>query len=631
MLSRAGLMTTETQNQFDKLLIPARRILPDGGVFSLPSRPVLVSERVSDIVPLEQLDGDIRQQFKIRSRIAFNAFGPATVRIRRVRNQTHPEGYKITITGGGIEISAGSDAGAYYAIQTLRDLLAIYGRRIPACVIEDWPDFSRRGVSHDCSRGKVPTVETLKQLVEQLAHWKINELQLYIEDVFTFDRHPEIGQKNSPFTPDEIVEIQQHCKKHHVRLVGSLASFGHMEKILSLPDYTHLGEMPGFRGFPGGTTLCPGDPGSIQLIGELYEEYVPLFEAADFNVCCDETWELGRGRSRKRAEKHGTGKVYLEFLLKIHRLCEKYGKRMNLWADIVLKYPELIPQLPPDIVLLNWEYEGGGVNIQRTKGIADSGIEFMVCPGTSAWLTHGSRLPNAMKNIKAFAGQGRRHHAVGLLNTDWGDQGHRNFLGISLHGFAYGAAQAWHGKAVCDASFTENFCRLTFRQTDQKLAEAITLLGSTYRICGAAMPNRSLLFEGMFEPIQHTTPPKYSAIDMMTIAGLANVVTQLSLPNLFPARSSQLPDFIRTAGDELALGAKMDALAAERAMAVKSIRAGKSVTQRSLQKLSETMGVCSKEFETLWRLRNKPSRLRDNLRLFTKTQQQMLRFADKKV
>lgn len=620
-----------TGNRIDELLIPVKKTVVLGGIFRWPQEPVLVSERIADTTALGQLSDDLQQHLSIKSRSEFNASGPSTVRIRRTQQAKHLEGYQITITPEGIDLCAETDAGAYYAVQTLRDLLLIYGRQLPVCRINDWPDFDRRGVYHDCSRGKVPTIETLKQLVERLAHWKINELQLYIENVFTFSRHPAIGKGYSPFTPDDILALQEHCKQHHVRLVGSLASFGHLEKILSLPDYQHLGEMPGFRGYPGGTTLCPGDPGSIKLVGELYEEFVPLFESVDFNVCCDETWELGQGRSRKRAKKYGTGKVYLDFLLKIHRLCDKHGKRMNLWADIVLKYPEVIPKLPCDIILLNWEYESNGANVGRTKEIADSEIAFMVCPGTSSWLTHGSRLPNAMNNIKAFSRQGYRHHGQGLLNTDWGDCGHRNLLGVSLHGFAYGAAQSWNPKAVRDEMFTEIFCRSTFRQKNRKLAHAITLLGSAYLTCGATMPNRSLLFDALFEPMVYGKPPKWSAIDMMTNTGLKKVIIQLSSSTLFPAVPDTLPEFEKIALNELKLAAKMDVLSARRTLAIQSIRQGRSVEKHCLQKLAREMQACSDEFTRLWRLRNKPSRLRDNLRLFTKTQQQMLRFADKLV
>jgi len=360
---------------FNKLLVPLKKVTCTDGTFSWPNKPLLVSERLTDRIPLEQLQRKLKKRVKVNSRIAYNAFGPAVLRIRRDPAFKQAEAYRITVIPEGIQIITASDAGAYYAIQTVCDLVTLFGGVLPLCRIEDRPDFNRRGVYHDCSRGKVPTLDTLKQLIERLAHWKINELQLYIENVFTFAHHPEISKGYSPLTANEIVSLQEHCRKHHIRLVGSLASFGHMEKILSLPAFQHLGELPGFRGYPGGTCLCPTDPGSIKLVGELYAELMPLFSDPNFNVCCDETWELGKGRSKRKVKQVGVGRVYLDFFLKIHRLCEKHGKRMNAWADILLKHPELLGQLPKDITLLNWEYEHNGPNIKRTKEIADAGID----------------------------------------------------------------------------------------------------------------------------------------------------------------------------------------------------------------------------------------------------------------
>jgi hypothetical protein len=526
-----------------------------------------------------------------------------------------------------VEIYAAADAGAYYALQTLRDLTVIYGKALPVCRIEDRPDFRRRGVYHDCSRGKVPTLDTLKDLVTRLAHWKINELQLYIENVFTFRQHPEIGRGCSPFTPEEILRLQDHCRMHHVRLVGSLASFGHLEKILSLQRYRHLGEMPGFRGFAGGTTLCPSDPGSIRLISELYREFMPLFEADDFNVCCDETWELGRGRSKRRAGRMGVGRVYLDFVLKIHRLCEKHNKRMNAWADMVLKCPKLLANLPRDIVLLNWEYEHNGANIARTKEIAGAGFNLMVCPGTSSWLTHGSRLGNSLVNVTKFASVGRRHHAEGLLNTDWGDQGHRNFLGASLHSFAHGAAHAWHGKAVDNAKFTEHFCYHVFGQCGSRMVEALRLLGNTHIACGCPCRNESLLYHALVEPLLHIRPPERSPIDMMDETGLQKIVDQLSSQTVWPTAKKSMASFERLALRELKLAARMDCLASRRALTAKALRTGKAVRSSELRRLSGQMHDMAEDFKILWLARNKVSRLRDNCKLFQRAEQESWRLA----
>jgi hexosaminidase len=579
-------MTTKDERHFAKLVVPVKKVKFQGGYFRRSQQAVL--------------------------------------RMCRDKEIANCEAYRLIISREGIEIRAGADAGAYYAVQTLRELVAIYGKVLPVCRIEDEPDFRRRGVYLDCSRGKVPKLKTLKELAAWLSHWKINELQLYVENVFTFKRHPDIGKGYSPFTPEEILSLQEHCKKHHIRLVGSLSSFGHFEKILSLPKYAHLGEKPGFRGFPGGTTLCPIDPGSIKLIAELYGEFMPLFEAEDFNVCCDETWELGRGRSEKKVLRVGAGQVYLDFLLKIYRLCERHGKRMNAWADIVLNHPELLTKLPRDMVLLNWEYEQNGKNIKRTKEIAEAGLSMMVCPGTSGWLTHGTRLPNSMGNVTNFAAQGRKYHAEGLLNTDWGDNGHRNFLGVSLHSFAHGAANAWNGRAVDNDRFTENFCYQAFGQRDGRMAKAIRLLGSTYITCGKTSPNKSLLFQSFFEPMLKDKTIEFSAIDLMSEKGLRRIAAGLSDDSIWPADVKSIGGFEQLALKELKLAARMDCLASRRALIAKalradstsSLRAGQRVKSSELRKLSRQMRDIGRDFKGLWLARNKLSRLNDNMRLF---------------
>jgi hypothetical protein len=615
------MQTIKDESRFAELLIPVKKVVFLQGSFRWPKKTLFVSPYNTDNLPLRQL-GNKLSQYGIKTYAAPKTSGTATLRMVRCSDIKNPEAYGITISSEGINIYAGEDAGAYYAVQTLCDLITIYGQRLPNCKISDEPDFARRGIYHDCSRGKVPRLETLKELVTWLAHLKINELQLYIENVFTFKRHPDIGKGYSPFTAEQILSLQEHCKMHHIRLAGSLASFGHFEKILALPRYRHLGELPGFRNFPGGTTLCPTDKRSIRLIEELYREFVPLFEAEDFNACCDETWELGKGRSKSEAERIGTGRVYLNFLLKIHRLCEKYGKRMNIWADIVLKYPELLKELPKDIVLLNWGYEQNGPNIYKTKEIAESKRQFMVCPGTSGWLTHGSRLPNSMGNVANFAVQGRRYNAMGLLNTDWGDDGHRNFLGVSLHSFAHGAAHSWNGKAVDDSKFTEKFCRHIFGQKTNRMAKSLRMLGNTYRLCGKQLPNKSLLYYALVEPLLKPQHSNFSAIDMTDKKGLEKIIVQMSGKNLWPAPTKDTGHLEQAALQELELAARMDCIACKRTLAAKLLRAGGKITKSRLRELTLNMNDLAKDFKRLWLLRNKVSRLYDNIRLFRRAEQE---------
>jgi hypothetical protein len=596
------------------LLIPPKRFNPERGQFRWPAAPVLAGPAPETKVPLGQLAADLAAM-GMRSRIARDALDQAAVRIRRDKSVEGGESYRLTIRASGVEIAASGDAGAYYAVQTLREMLAIHGRMAPACRIEDRPDFARRGVYLDCSRGKVPRLATLKALVERLARWKVNELQLYVENVFTWRRHPLIGRGYSPFTPDELLALQDHGRRHHVRLVGSLASFGHMEKILALPRYSRLGEWPGFRGLPGGTTLCPTDPGSIRLVEELYEEFVPLFEAEDFNACCDETWELGRGRSRRRAERIGPGRLYFDFLRKIHRLCRRYGKRMNVWADIVLEHPEMLGDLPTDMVMLNWDYDPDGQRIGRTREIVDAGLAAMVCPGTNAWNSHGCRLKAGMQNIARFAAEGVRCGAEGLLNTDWGDNGHRNMLAVSLHNYAYGAAHAWNHRGTREAGFTERFCRHTFGAEGRGMAESIRVLGSAHETLGLPYANSTVLYAAFLGPTRRflgQESPEARALDAVRPADLARHVAALA-DLRWPKPSREADRLLRTALEEYPLAARLDRVACRRTALLKRLRGGLAAASAELRSLINLTEEVAGELRRVWLLGNKPSRLRDQL------------------
>ena len=616
-------LSLQPQKQF---LIPVRKYFAQPGRFFWPRRSRFCAFSHADLLPLGQLAADLLKRRIASATVSEAVPGTAALRIFRDPRILCREAYRVVVAEHGIALFASADAGAYYAIQTLRDMLDFGGRALPCCIIEDRPDFPRRGVYHDCSRGKVPKIQTLMDLVERLAHWKINELQLYIENIFTFRRHPSIGKGYCPFTRDEIRRLQSHCERHHIRLVGSLASLGHMEKILALPRYTHLGELPGFRGWPGGTTLCPTDPRSMKLIAELYDEFVPIFKADDFNVCGDEPWELGKGRSRRVVSRIGKARVYLSYILELHRLCLRHGKRMNMWADIVLQHPDMLPQLPKDIVLLNWEYEKDGPRLKRTKEIARAGLPLMVCPGTSAWNTHGCRLPNATANVMQAAEQGMSNSAEGLLNTDWGDNGHRNLLGVSLHGFAHGAACSWNSRAVDHTRFTALFCRRVFGHKGESLVKPLRTLGSTYLTCGAPQNNGSALFHALSEPL--TEPRKQKRIPALTANGCRRVIDQLIDPGIWPEPTPDMEHFEALVLREFRLAAAMDVLAAQRALVAKRIHLGKAVGSRQLRAIAEDARTIAGCFRALWLARNKPSRLRDNLALFKHIETEALKLAE---
>jgi hexosaminidase len=118
-----------------------------------------------------------------------------------------PQGYELVANVEGVTLQAADEAGAFYGMQTLRQLIAQAGARLPAFTISDEPDFPQRGVMLDVSRCKVPTMETLFQLIDLFASLKLNQLQLYTEHTFAFSAHEVVWHDASPITPEEVLVL----------------------------------------------------------------------------------------------------------------------------------------------------------------------------------------------------------------------------------------------------------------------------------------------------------------------------------------------------------------------------------------------------------------------------------------
>ena len=413
------------------------------------------------------------------------------------------QGYTLTVQAGQITISGQNLAGVYYGVATLAQLLQHYGAEQPDMTVHDYPDFPVRGVMLDISRDKVMSMETLYALVELLASWKLNQLQLYMEHTFAYSQHETVWKEASPFTGQQILELDHFCQQHHVELVANQNSFGHMERWLKHPDYKHLAECPdGFIGDFGdhlgerrpATSLNPLDPASIALIDGLYGELLPHFTSPTLNVGGDEPWEMGQCQSRAACEANGRGRVYVDYLLKLHELTQKHGRQMMFWADVIVKYPELIPEIPKDVIAIEWGYYMGHPYEQHSPMFAQSGLPFYVCPGTSSWNSLAGRTTNAIGNIRDAASTGLKYGASGLLLTDWGDRGHWQPLPVSYLGFACGLANAWAYDANSEINLPAVLDQFVFHDTAGLMGKVVADLGDLYTLPGLEYPNGSLLF-----------------------------------------------------------------------------------------------------------------------------------------
>ena len=232
-----------------------------------------------------------------------------------------------------------------------------------------------------------------------------------MEHTFAYRNHPEVWAQATPFTGEDILKLDAFCRQRHVELVPNQNSLGHTERWLKHERYHHLAECPdGFEPPWGGhspaTTLNPLDPGSIELMASLYDELLPHFTSKLFNVGGDEPWELGKGKSKSEVEARG-GRVYLDYITKLHNEVTTRGHKMQFWGDIIVHHPDLVPELPKDVTAMLWGYEGGekaAAEWERQCTLLEqSGVPFYVSPGTSSWNSIAGRSDNAIDNCRISA------------------------------------------------------------------------------------------------------------------------------------------------------------------------------------------------------------------------------------
>ena len=423
-----------------------------------------------------------------------------------LRLETAPgpaESYRLQIAPAGIVLAAPDAAGFFYALQTLRQIRAQSGGALPCLEIEDAPVWPLRGYYLDVSRGRVPRLEMLQRRIRLLAALKINHLQLYFEHPFRFRFDPAIAGDGDAYDAADLKALDAFCREHFIELVPSFTCFGHLGRILSLPQYRDLAEVE----FPApswaaatwlqrlrGCTIHTRDPDAQDLLRRILDEFLPCFSSARFNLCGDETYDLGK--RTPDATPADLARQYVDHVRFLQKEAARHGKSLMLWGDMLLKHPDAIGDLPPGCEILDWAYFPAS-KFEKCGEFISRGRPTAVCPSVRGFGRIFNAVEEARVVLAKYARTGQSLGARGLLNTDWGDYGHFNVPPAALHGLALGAQLAWNPANDEGADFDRAFSKILFGADDARPAELFSLAGAVPE-AAAAWP---------FAPLKNIPPP----------------------------------------------------------------------------------------------------------------------------
>ena len=276
-----------------------------------------------------------------------------------------PESYLLRTNGNIAFIAGADDRGAFYGLQSLRQMLQSNQAHpiFRGVLIRDWPDKPFRGIYLFLpGRNNIPF---FKRFVRDfMALYKYNTLIMEMNACMRLDNHPELNYgwvqfardtnyscRNYPPGPfhgmeqnsshqdtadggflekEEVADLAQWVRRHHIELVPSLPSFTHSYYLLT--EHKNLAAVPQNK-WPD--IYCPSNPKSYSLVYEVYDEYLDVLKPTNVHIGHDELF-LPVGVS-PQCHDRDIGELFGEDVKQIHDYLASRGIKTALWGDMLLQ------------------------------------------------------------------------------------------------------------------------------------------------------------------------------------------------------------------------------------------------------------------------------------------------------
>jgi hexosaminidase len=341
--------------------------------------------------------------------------------IFKQNNSITNEGYILTISEENISISASTPTGAFYAVQSLRQLLPlaientenafIENIKIPTLIIKDEPRFKYRGMHLDVSRHFFP-VEFIKEYIDHLAMLKMNTFHWHLTDDqgwrIEIKQYPELTTKgayreetlighynDTPqlfdgkryggfYTQEEVKEIVSYATARHVTVIPEIEMPGHAQAAIhAYPELGCTGEQIPVATQWGvfSTIFCPKEE-TFTFLKNVLDEVIPLFPGEYIHIGGDEApkeqWKKCNHCQKLIADKglkdqHG---LQSYFIKEIETYINGKGKKMIGWDEI------LEGGLAPNATVMSWRGTQGAVDA------ANQGHDVILTPTSHAYFDY---------------------------------------------------------------------------------------------------------------------------------------------------------------------------------------------------------------------------------------------------
>ena len=219
------------------------------------------------------------------------------------------------------------------------------------------------GLMADCSRGAVPTPETIKKLIRYMAALGYTSLQLYTEDLFEVEGEPFFGYLRGKYSQDDLRALDSYAALFGIELIPCVQTLAHFSAPMRWGKFRE-----GKHDI--NDILLAGEEKTYEFIEKIFATMRACFRSKNIHIGMDEAHMLGLGQY---LEKHGYKNrfdILCEHLERVAALAEKYGFTPMMWSDMFFRLAfggeycvrggsvpkEVREKVPKNIKLVYWDY-----------------------------------------------------------------------------------------------------------------------------------------------------------------------------------------------------------------------------------------------------------------------------------
>ena len=368
--------------------------------------PEALAQGVDMVIPVPEqvIPGEGVYRFEESPQITF-----------RYSKKMAPESYRLEVRKDGVWITSADDAGAFYAQQTLAQMISEDNgvKEVQCCVVNDCPRFSYRGLHFDVSR-HFRSLDFLKKQIDAMALYKMNRMHIHLTDAagwrMEIEAYPKLtsfaawrpqqkwkdwwygdrlyveegteGAYGGYYTKDQMRELVEYARQRHIEVIPEIEMPGHSEEVLAAyPELSCKGTAYSQGEF------CVGNEETFRFLETVLEEVMEVFPSEMIHIGGDEAnkahWkECPKCQQRMQEEGLADVDELQSYLIKrIARFVESKGRRIVGWDEI------LDGGLAQGATVMSWRGEEGGIEAMRM------GHDVIMTPGRYCYLDHTQDAP----------------------------------------------------------------------------------------------------------------------------------------------------------------------------------------------------------------------------------------------